>query len=406
MKTIIVIGGGPAGMMAAISSSKNGNKVILIEKNEKLGKKLYLTGKGRCNLTNDCTVEEFFENVVTNQRFLFGALNRFSPDNTMTFFEENGLKLKTERGNRVFPASDKASDVTKILTKVLHNNGVEIRLNEKVEDLIVENNSVVGVKTDISTIFCDSVILCTGGRSYPTTGSDGFGYRLANKFGHTIIPPKPALSGIELKGDFYKNLQGLSLKNVRLTANNGNKTLFSDVGEMLFTHFGISGPLVLSVSSLITRLDFSSVSLKIDFKPGLTEEQLLLRLERDFVELKGKNLANSLVKLLPSRLITAVLSYCKLSAEIKPFSLTKEQKISLVDAFKNFTMKVNKLRPIEEAIITSGGIKVSEINPKTMESKLVKSLYFAGEIIDVDAFTGGYNMQIAFATGYTAGINA
>lgn len=403
MKTVIVVGGGPAGMMAAIRSAQNGNKVILIEKNEKLGKKLYLTGKGRCNLTNDCNVDEFFENVVTNQRFLYGAINRFPPNKTIEFFENNGLALKTERGDRVFPVSDKASDVTKTLTKLLNEYGVEIRLNENVEELLVDSGKIVGVKTRNYTEKCDAVVLCTGGRSYPSTGSDGFGYKIASKLGHTVIPPKAALSGIELKGSFFKNLQGLSLKNVRLTAKNANKTLFSDVGEMLFTHFGISGPLVLSVSSLITRLDFSLVTLSIDLKTGLTEEQLSQRLERDFLEFKGKNLANSLTKLLPSRLINVVLDYCKLSPDLKPFSLTKEQKRSLINGLKNFEMQVIKLRPIDEAIITSGGIKVDEINPKTMESKIVKSLYFAGEIIDVDAFTGGFNMQIAFATGNTAG---
>lgn len=402
MKTVVVIGGGPAGMMASVMSSKN-NRVILIEKNEKLGKKLYLTGKGRCNLTNDCLPDEFFESVVSNKRFLYSAINQYSPQEIIDFFESNGLRLKVERGNRVFPSSDKASDVTKILNKILVENGVEISLNEEVKNIHTSDGKVTSVETSLRTILCDAVILATGGKSYPKTGSDGKGYQLASSLGHNVITPVPALVGLELFGDFYKKLQGLSLKNVKLTVKHFNKTLYSEVGEMLFTHFGISGPLVLTTSSIINRLNLKEVEIYLDLKPGLNETQLLNRIERDFVELKGKNLANSLVKLMPSRLIGIILEYSKLSAELKPFSLSKAQKDSLVDVIKNFKIKIKSLRPLDEAIVTSGGIKVNEINPKTMESKIVKSLFFAGEVIDVDAFTGGFNIQIALATGAVAG---
>lgn len=402
MKTVVVIGGGPAGMMASVMASKN-NKVILIEKNEKLGKKLYLTGKGRCNLTNDCLPDEFFENVVSNKRFLYSAINQYSPQEIIDFFESNGLRLKVERGNRVFPSSDKASDVTKILNKILLDNGVQISLNEEVKNIHTSDGKVTSVETSLRTVLCDAVVLATGGKSYPKTGSDGKGYHLASTLGHDVITPVPALVGLELFGDFYKKLQGLSLKNVKLTVKHLNKTLYSEVGEMLFTHFGISGPLVLTTSSIINRLNLKEVEIYLDLKPGLNETQLLNRIERDFVELKGKNLANSLVKLMPSRLIGIILEYSKLSAELKPFSLSKAQKDSLVDAIKNFKIKIKSLRPLDEAIVTSGGIKVNEINPKTMESKIVKSLFFAGEVIDVDAFTGGFNIQIALATGAVAG---
>lgn len=406
MKTVAIIGGGPAGMMAAIFAAKQGNRVVLLEKNEKLGKKLYITGKGRCNLTNDCDEEEFLNNVVSNPRFLYGAVNRFPPEKTIDFFEENGLRLKTERGNRIFPASDKASDVTKTLANVLKNENAEICCNEKVLDIEVKDGKVVEVITESGHIACDAVILATGGKSYVSTGSDGFGYEIAARLGHTVVLPRPALVGLELNGDFYKNLQGLSLKNVKLTAICDKKTVFCELGEMLFTHYGISGPLTLTLSSLINRYDLTRVSLFLDLKPGLDEEKLKARLQRDFNELKGKNLYNSLVKLMPSRLIGEVLIKAGLPQNKNPFSLTKTETEALIKAIKAFDMKISRLRPLDEAIITAGGIKVSEINPKTMESKLVKSLYFAGEIIDVDALTGGFNIQIAFSTGYLAGTNA
>lgn len=423
MKNVCVIGGGAAGLMAAYAAAKNGNKVVLIEKNEKLGKKIYITGKGRCNFTNDVPCDEFLQNVVRGEKFLRGVLYGFSPQKTIEFFENYGLSVKTERGNRVFPVSDHASDVTKTLEKACRESGVTIRLNEKAikihintpdisntTDIIVSNMSniiymprIVAVETNIDTYECDYAIIATGGLSYPSTGSTGDGYLFARDLGHNVVDTKAALCGINLNGDFFKSLQGLALKNVTLTAKNNEKVVYSEFGEMLFTHFGISGPIVLSLSSLINRLPIASVELFLDLKPALDESTLDKRLLRDFEKYKNKQISNALIELLPSKLIPVVLSFSKIFKEKNVNSITKEERFSLIKTLKHMPLKARSLRGYEEAIITSGGVDLKEINPKTMESKRINGLKFCGEVLDVDAFTGGFNMQIAFSTGFAAG---
>lgn len=403
MKNVAVIGAGAAGLMAAYTAAKNGNNVTLFEKNEKCGKKIYITGKGRCNLTHDCDEQEFLQNVVSNPKFLTGAIYGFSPEKTMRFFEDGGLKLKIERGARVFPLSDKASDVTKCLENYCKNIGVKFNFNEKVIKINALQGTLSDIVTDKSTYIFDCAIVCTGGVSYPLTGSSGDGYKFAEELGHKIIPLKQGLCGLNLKGSFYKELQGLSLKNVTLTVFNGDKVVKNFFGEMLFTHYGISGPIVLSASSLINRLDLSKIKLSIDLKPALSEEQLDKRLLRDFEEYKNKSLYNCLKELLPVALITEILKRSAIDGEKKVNSVTKAERAALLTVIKNFDMLVLSLRGFDEAIITSGGVDVKEINPKTMESKLVKGLYFCGEVLDLDAFTGGFNLQIAFSTGFAAG---
>lgn len=401
MKTV-VIGGGPAGLISAYFSALGGNDTVLIEKNEKLGKKLYITGKGRCNVTNDCTEEEFLENVVSNPKFLTGAIYRFSPDAFMSFLEKK-TPLKTERGNRVYPLSDKASDITKCLESYLKDVGVEIKLSEKVLSIDQKDGQICSVTTEFSKIQCQKVIVCTGGVSYQSTGSTGDGYAFAKSLGHTVVEPKPALCGINLKGDFYKSLQGISLKNVKLSVFRGEKEIFSDFGEMLFTHFGISGPIVLSASSYLNRCNLSDITLKLDLKPALSYEQLDARILRDFDKYKNKQIKNSLDDLLLKGLIPVVISASGVKGDIKNNEFKAESRKKLVETIKGFEMRPYSLRDINEAIVTAGGVSVKEINPKTMESKLVKGLYFAGEVIDVDALTGGYNITIAACTGYVAG---
>lgn len=408
MKKVIVIGGGPAGLMAAYTASVNGNEVTLIEKNEKLGKKIYITGKGRCNFTNDVAPDEFLQKVVRGEKFLRGCIYTFSPQKTIEFFENQGLSVKIERGNRAFPTSDHASDVTKALEKACKNAGVIIKLNEKVEKINTMSDigtmlRVVKLSTDKGVYDCDIVIVATGGLSYPSTGSTGDGYRFARECGHTVIDLKCGLCGLNLQGDFYNKLQGLSLKNVTFTVKNGEKTLFSEFGEALFTHFGISGPLVLSASSLINRVPLSSLSAFLDLKPALDEQTLDKRLLRDFDKYKNKQIVNALIELLPQKYIPILLSACDISEKKTVNIITKEERLKLVRTIKAFPLKIKSLRGFEEAIITSGGVNLSEINPKTMESKLVQGLKFCGEVLDVDAFTGGFNMQIAFATGFVAG---
>lgn len=405
MYTTIVIGGGASGMMAAYSAAKRGNNVILLEKNEKLGKKIYITGKGRCNLTANVSVAEFMSNVVRNPKFLYGAINALSPKDTMDFFEEIGLKVKTERGNRVFPLSDKASDVTKVLEKNIRELGVDIKLNVSALSIIVAENAVKGVITSIGEIPCDNVIVCCGGISYPLTGSTGDGYKFAQKAGHKITDLKPGLVGLELCGSDFVELQGVSLKNVRLTAVENDKTLFTDFGEMLFTHYGVSGPLILSCSSVINRNNLSSIKLFIDLKPALNSDMLNKRLIREFKENNAKKITSAMRALLPASLIKTVLRQAKIDIDKNCSEITVEERTRIVSALKNLAFLIKKLRPVEEAVITSGGVCVKEINPKTMESKLINGLFFAGEVIDVDAFTGGFNLQIAFSTGYVAGQN-
>lgn len=415
MKKICVIGGGPAGLMSAYWASKNGNQVTLFEKNEKLGKKIYITGKGRCNFTNDVAPDEFLQNVVRGEKFLRGAIYSFSSQKTIDFFEEHGLSIKIERGNRAFPSSDHASDVTKTLEKACKSVGVDVHLNEKVEKIrfLGENNiamsdiipmpRIVMLKTNQAEYEFDEVIVATGGLSYPTTGSTGDGYIFARSVGHTVTDLKCGLCGLNLQGEDFKQLQGLTLKNVRLTVKLGQKTVYSEFGEMLFTHFGISGPIVLSASSVINRMQLQNLLINLDLKPALDEQTLDKRLLREFENYKNKQIFNVLGELLPQKLIAYVLKMSGVSAKKAVNTVTKEERLSIVKTLKNLPLKIKSLRGFEEAIITSGGIDLSEINPKTMESKKIKGLRFCGEVLDVDAFTGGFNMQIAFATGYLAG---
>lgn len=405
MRKVVVIGGGAAGMFAAIAAAKNGNQVILLEKNEKLGKKIYITGKGRCNLTNDVVVREFFSSVVSNPKFVMSCINVFSPQNTIDFFTDKGLRLKTERGNRVFPESDKASDVTKTLEKELVSLGVDIRLNTKVDEILVSNGVLTGVKTELGDILCDSAIICCGGISYPLTGSTGDGYKFAKSVGHSVTNLRAALVGIELKGNEFLEVQGLSLKNVSLTAKRAGKIVYEDFGEMLFTHFGISGPIVLSCSSIINNMNLSEVELLIDLKPALEFSTLEKRLIREFQENNVKELSSVMRSLLPKNLIEVVLRQSGVKLYKKCCEITVAERTAIINALKGLRFFVKKLRPIEEAIVTAGGVNVKEINPKTMESKLISGLYFAGEVLDIDAFTGGFNLQLAFSTGYVAGNN-
>lgn len=423
MKKVCVIGGGAAGLMAAYAAAENGHRVILFEKNEKLGKKIYITGKGRCNFTNDVAADEFLQNVVRGKKFLTGAIYAFPPQKTIDFFENNGLSVKIERGNRVFPTSDHASDVTKTLEKACKRVGVEIKLGEKVEkiltttpniipmsgieDTITSNTTITPRVAKIITSFseydCDEIIVATGGISYPTTGSTGDGYVFAREKGLAVTDLKAGLCGLNLSGNIFKDLQGLALKNVTLSIKNEGKIVFEEFGELLFTHFGISGPIVLSASSLINRLPMKNLQVSLDLKPALDVATLDKRLLRDFDKYKNKKIVNALVELLPQKLINAVLSASKISFEKPVNTLTKEERLRLVTCLKAFPMQIQSLRGFEEAIITSGGVDLSEINPKTMECKKIKGLRFCGEVLDVDAFTGGFNMQIAFATGYAAG---
>lgn len=405
MSKVVVVGGGASGMMAALASSKKLNKVILLEKNEKLGKKIYITGKGRCNLTNACSINDFFSNVITNSKFLYSSIYSLSPDKTMELFNDLGLKLTIERGNRVFPLSNKASDVTKTLEKALIQNDVDIRLNQAVLDIIVENDKVVGVLTENGKIECDKVIIATGGLSYSSTGSTGDGYRFSKKYGHKIVSPKPSLVGVELVDPDFIKMQGLSLKNVSVKVLVDNKAIYNDFGEMLFTHFGVSGPIILSSSCYLTHYNLKNAKLIIDLKPALDEETLDDRLIREFALNKNKSLGNAIRSLVPSSMVEVIISRATLNKNKNCSEITKNERKNIIQVLKNFEFNIKKLRPIEEAIITSGGVAVSEINPKTMESKLTKGLYFCGEVIDVDAFTGGFNMQIAFSTGYSAGNN-
>lgn len=415
MKNVCIVGGGAAGLMAAYAAAKNGHKVVLFEKNEKLGKKIYITGKGRCNFTNDVSPDEFLQNVVRGERFLRGAIYSFSSQKTIDFFENNGLSVKIERGNRAFPSSDHASDVTKTLEKACRSVGVDIHLNEKVEKIRVlqeenGNMSDIGIMprvAELSTVngdyLCDVVIIATGGLSYPSTGSTGDGYAFAKNCGHTVTDLKCGLCGLNLEGEDFKELQGLTLKNVALTIKQGAKVVYSDFGEMLFTHFGISGPIVLSASSVVNRLPLGQLSVGLDLKPALDEQTLDKRLLRDFEKYKNKRISNALCELLPQKLILFVLNASGISEKKNVNVLTKEERARLVSTLKNLPLKIRSLRGFEEAIITSGGVELSEINPKTMESKKVRGLKFCGEVLDVDAFTGGFNLQIAFSTGYAAG---
>ncbi len=402
MKRVIVIGGGAAGLVAAYAAGKRGNSVLLIEKNEKLGKKIYITGKGRCNITNDCLPDEFLQNIVRGGKFLTGAIYSFPPTRTMELLEEYGLQLKTERGNRVFPASDRASDVTKTLERACSAVGVSINLNETVLKINEHDGNIHSVTTKKGEYPCDCVIVCCGGLSYPSTGSTGDGYRFAQEVGHNIVACKPSLVGLNCKGK-WSDLQGISLKNVVLSATQGQKTLSSRMGELLFTHYGISGPLVLSLSAEINRLNLSEIYLALDLKPALDAEKLDARILRDFTERKNEQLKNVMRGLLPAKLCLPVLHQAGVHPEKQANAVTKEERMRLVGALKALLIQPQSLRDYSEAVVTSGGVDVKEISPKTMESKRIKGLYFCGEVLDVDAYTGGFNLQIAFSTGFAAG---
>ena len=399
----IIIGGGPAGMFAAITAARRGQKVLLLERNDRLGKKLLITGKGRCNVTNDCTAQEVLQNTPRNGRFLFSALTAFPPEKTMAFFEENGCQLKTERGNRVFPVTDKASSVLDCLQRELRRQKVTVK-TARVREIITLEGRAVGVKTQNEVLLSGWVILATGGASYPTTGSTGDGYEMAQALGHTIVPAVGSLVPLETAGDDCQQMQGLSLRNVgvKLLSAKG-KVLYRDFGELLFTHFGVSGPTVLSASC---HLKGEGCRLVLDLKPALEESKLDDRIRRDLELYKNRAMENALIDLLPRSMIPVVLKRLEIDPEMQANSLTKQKRRALVELLKGFSVEITGKRPVAEAIITSGGVKVSEIDPKTMESKKVKQLYFAGEVIDCDAYTGGFNLQIAWATAYAAGMAA
>ncbi len=407
MSKVLVIGGGAAGMMAAIAAAENGNDVHLFEKNEKLGKKLFITGKGRCNITNACDMEDLMKQIVTNPRFLYSAFHTFDNMAVMDFFERIGLEIKTERGMRVFPQSDHSSDVIKVLQRYLEQLGVHIYLNTEVKNIVAEDGKFQKIlygRNDSMT--ADACIVATGGLSYQSTGSTGDGYRFAKQLGHTVTKLSPSLVALNVKEEFAPRLMGLTLKNVELKLLQGKKVLYSDMGELLFTHFGISGPLVLSASSYTAEemlKDHEMPMVQIDLKPALTEEMLDARLLSDFEGTKNKSFKNALDKLLPQRMIEVIVELSGIDPEKKVNAISKEERRQLGYLLKHLTMHITGLRDYKEAVITKGGITVKEIVPSTMESKLVSGLYFAGEVLDVDAMTGGFNLQIAWSTGYAAG---
>lgn len=412
---VVVIGGGPAGMMSAITSAEQKNQVILIEKMSSLGRKLLITGKGRCNITSSLTMDDFIKNTPGNGRFLYSCYQQYTNKDIIEFLKGQGLEVKEERGDRIFPVTDKSLDVLKCFTKKIKELGIKVEYETKVEDILANENGVIGVKTNKGKIEADKVILATGGKSYPLTGSTGDGYDLAKKLGHTITKIRPSLVPLEAYNkSMCQEMQGLSLRNVKIQIKDieKNKSIYEDFGEMIFTHFGISGPTILSGSAHLVRykdverklLD-KKIVLKIDFKPALTEEKLEARIIRDFDAQKNRQFKNSLDELLPQKLIPIIVEKSKINSNKKVNEITKEERRNLVKLLKDFEIEIKGFRPIDEAIITSGGVSTKEIDPKTMESKIVKGLYFAGEIIDVDSYTGGFNLQIAYSTGYVAGIS-
>ena len=425
MSKVIVIGGGPAGMMAALAAAETGHEVLLLEKNEKLGKKLYITGKGRCNITNSGDMEDLFANVMTNSKFLYSAFYGYDNQMVMDFFEREGLALKNERGNRIFPVSDHSSDVINTLHRALKKAGVEVKLYTEVEKLLFEDRPdadeldkkeahqiVKGVQLKSGlvdgkrTVMADAIIVATGGFSYQATGSTGDGYRFARELGHTVTEIYPSLVPFNTREDYVKKMQGLALKNVTVRIFDGKKKLYEDFGEMLFTHFGVSGPLLLSASAMIApKYTSKELQMEIDLKPALDAEQLDKRILKDFEEAKNKQLKNSIGKLFPAKMIPVILELSEIDPDKKVNEITREERASFVKLIKAFPVTLNGLRDFREAIITKGGVKVNEVNPSTMESKKVKNLYFCGEVLDLDALTGGYNLQIAWSTGHLAGIS-
>ncbi|TYQ15401.1 UNVERIFIED_CONTAM: hypothetical protein Cloal_1848 [Acetivibrio alkalicellulosi] len=407
-KKVVVIGAGPAGIMAAGVASSNGANVMLLEKNDIIGKKLLITGKGRCNITNDTDIESLIENTPGNGSFLYSAFYTFSNSDLIAFLKEYGLDTKVERGGRVFPVSDRAKDVVDTLNKYLIKKNVRVQLNSSVQKILVDKKKVKGVALKNGEVIeCDSIVLSTGGVSYPGTGSTGDGYDMAKKLGHTIIELKPSLVPLLTEETWVKELQGLSLKNISISLfNKSGKKLYTDFGEMIFTHYGVSGPVILSSSRHILNYNFKDIKLSIDLKPALTEEKLYERIQRDFLKFSKKQFKNSLDDLLPQKLIPVIVNLSNIDGQKYVNQITREERKTLTELLKNLTITINGSRPVKEAIVTAGGICTNEINPSTMESKLIQGLFFAGEIIDIDAYTGGYNLTIAFSTGFLAGINS
>lgn len=408
MSNVIVIGGGAAGLMAGYAAGICGHQVTILEKNEKLGKKIYITGKGRCNFTNACDTEDFFKNVVSNPKFLYSALYTFSPDSMIGFVESQGIPTKVERGNRAFPESDHASDITKALEKAIKEYGVNVRLRTEVKDILIEDNKVIGVKlSDGPVINCDNVILCTGGLSYQTTGSTGDGLKWARKIGLKVTECRPALVPLNCKESYIPEMQGLALKNVNLTIKDGKKKLYDSFGEMLFTHFGVSGPLVLSASSIIGKRlqETGELQALVDLKPALSVDELSNRVLRDFNDNMNKHLSSVLRGLLPSSMVPVFIELMDFDDSRQINSITKEERANLIALLKAFPFTITGLREYKEAIITQGGISVKEVDPSTMKCKNIEGLSFAGEVLDLDAFTGGFNLQIAWSTGYLAGLS-
>ena len=413
-RRVIVVGGGAAGMMASIFAGKAGARVTLLERGEKLGKKVYITGKGRCNVTNDCTLDEFLHEVARNPRFLYSALSFFSPQDMMQLLEDAGCPVVVQRGRRVFPATEKASDVTRTLARLMQQSGVEVRYGSRVQALMTETTEdgalhATGVRLmDGTALPAERVILATGGCSYPLTGSDGSGYRLAQALGHTIVPQTPSLVPLVAAGKLCAGMQGLSLRNVglRIVRVQDQKSVYEDFGEMLFAHFGLTGPMILSASAHMRQMAPGRYEVHLDLKPALNAEMLDKRLQNDFVKYSNKNFSNSLQDLLPSKMIAPIVSLSGIDPHKKVNELCKEERRELVRLLKDLKLTVKNFRPIAEAIVTSGGVKVEEVDGRSMESKLVKGLYFAGEMLDVDAYTGGFNLQIAFSTGRLAALSA
>lgn len=407
MSKVIVIGGGPAGMMAAYAASCQGHAVTVLEQNEKLGKKLFITGKGRCNITNAGDIDNLFANVMSNRKFLYSAFYTFDNEQVLSFFENQGLRTKVERGNRVFPLSDHSSDVIAALNRALKSQNVDIRLHTKVQSLLIRDEAACGVVlSDGKTVEADDVIVATGGISYPSTGSTGDGYRMAEESGHALVECTPSLVPFETKEDWVKDLQGLSLRNVTVSIYHGKKKLYEDFGEMLFTHFGVSGPLVLSASGMIKPVQFKQeLCMYIDLKPALDAEQLDKRILREFDAAMNKQFKNVIGSLMPAKMIPVVIRLSGIDPDKKVNEVSREERQHLVQLLKRLPLTINGLRGWNEAIITKGGVSVKDINPSTMESKKVSHLFFCGEVLDLDALTGGYNLQIAWSTGYLAGIS-
>ncbi|MBR5913013.1 MAG: NAD(P)/FAD-dependent oxidoreductase [Selenomonadaceae bacterium] len=404
---VAVIGGGPAGIMAAIRAAENGANVTIYEKNSAIGRKLKITGKGRCNLTNLADTNEIIKNMPGNGKFLYSALEKFSAVDTINFFNSLGLKTKVERGNRVFPESDNAADVIDVLNKRLAILNVEVKINSRVDEIFTNGGKIFGIEVRKKFINVDAVILATGGKSYPATGSTGDGLKFAKNLGHTVTKILPSLVPLEVEEDFVKELQGLSLKNVRAVLKADGKIISEEFGEMLFTHFGVSGPIILTMSRAVAKFlsEKSFVEILINLKPALTPEQLDARILRDFEKFKHKSIKNALIELLPTKIILPILDLSYIEEDKKIDAITKEERRRILENIRGFTLTITKTRPIEEAIVTSGGVDVKEINPKTMESKIIKNLFIVGEVLDIDGYTGGFNLQAAWATGNAAGIN-